>query len=94
MIQVDLVLLAEKLRIRGCEACHEILAGPHGYQEGLDVEEDFGFLGLLIVDKSVNDAVLCGDEHAVAAVAGVGQHDGSQRIDLAGIGLALPAGPL
>lgn len=41
MIQVDLVLLAETLRIRGCEACHEIVAGPHGYQEGLNIEEDF-----------------------------------------------------
>jgi hypothetical protein len=41
MIQVDLALLAEKLRSRGCEACHEILAGPHGYHEGLEIEEDF-----------------------------------------------------
>ena len=41
MIQVDLVLLAETLRVRGCEACHEILAGPHGYQEGLGIDEDF-----------------------------------------------------
>jgi hypothetical protein len=41
VIQVDLVLLAETLRTQGCEACHEILAGPHGYQEGLDLDEDF-----------------------------------------------------
>jgi hypothetical protein len=41
VIQVDLVLLAETLRTRGCQACHEILAGPHGYQEGLDLDEDF-----------------------------------------------------
>jgi hypothetical protein len=41
MIQVDLVLLVEKLRIRGCEACHEILAAPHGYQEGLEIDDDF-----------------------------------------------------
>jgi len=41
VIQVDLVLLAETLRTRGCEACHEILAGPNGYQEGLDLDEDF-----------------------------------------------------
>jgi hypothetical protein len=41
MIQVDLVWLAEILRTRGCEACHEIVAGPRGWQEGLDIEEDF-----------------------------------------------------
>jgi hypothetical protein len=41
MIQVDLILLAETLRTRGCVACHEIVAGPHGYQEGLDLDEDF-----------------------------------------------------
>jgi hypothetical protein len=41
MIQVDLVWLAEILRTRGCEACHEIVAGPHGWQEGLDIGEDF-----------------------------------------------------
>ena len=40
MIQVDLVLLAEELRVRGCQACHEILAGPHGYQEVLDIDDD------------------------------------------------------
>jgi hypothetical protein len=41
MIQVDLALLAEELRSRGCEACHEILAGTHGYTEGLEIDEDF-----------------------------------------------------
>ena len=43
MIRVDdLVQLAEELRSRGCDACHEILAGPHGsYQEGLDIGLDF-----------------------------------------------------
>ena len=41
MIQVDLVMLAEELRSRGCDACHEIVAGPQGYQEGLDLDEDF-----------------------------------------------------
>jgi hypothetical protein len=41
MIQVDLVVLAEVLRSRGYEACHEIVAGPRGLQEGLDIEEDF-----------------------------------------------------
>jgi hypothetical protein len=33
--------LAEDLCQRGIEACHEIVYGPHGYQEGLDVGEDF-----------------------------------------------------
>ena len=39
MIRVDdLVQLAEELRIRGCDACHEILAGPNGsYQEVLEI---------------------------------------------------------
>ena len=41
MIQVDLVLLVEMLRTRVCQACHEILGGPNGYQEGLEIEEDF-----------------------------------------------------
>ena len=41
MIQVDLLWLAETLRTRGCEACHEIVGGPNGWQEGLDVDEDF-----------------------------------------------------
>ena len=41
MIPVDLVMLAEELRSRGCDACHEIVAGPQGYQEGLDLDEDF-----------------------------------------------------
>ena len=42
MIQVDLALLAEELRHQGCEACHQILAGPNGrYQEGLEIDDDF-----------------------------------------------------
>jgi hypothetical protein len=41
MIQVDLVWLAEVLRDHGCQACHEIVGGPRGYQEGLDVDDDF-----------------------------------------------------
>jgi len=56
MIQVDLVLLAETLRTRGCEACHEILAGPHGYQEGLVVDEDFFPLWELSLPEN-NEAV-------------------------------------
>jgi hypothetical protein len=42
MIQVDNpVQLAEDLRKLGFDASHEIVYGPHGYQEGLDVGEDF-----------------------------------------------------
>jgi hypothetical protein len=42
MIQVeDLVQLADDLRQRGVDACHEILYGPHGGLEGLDVGDDF-----------------------------------------------------
>ena len=52
MIQVDLVMLAETLRSRGCDACHEIVAGPHGYQEGLDLDEDFFPLWELILPEN------------------------------------------
>lgn len=42
MIQVDnLAEMAEELRRRGVDCCHEILYGPHGGREGLDVGEDF-----------------------------------------------------
>ena len=42
MIQVDnLAEIAEELRRRGIEACHEIVYGLHGGREGLDVGEDF-----------------------------------------------------
>ena len=42
MIQVENpVQLAEQLRDLGFEASHEIVYGPRGYQEGLDVGEDF-----------------------------------------------------
>jgi len=37
----DLAEAAEELRRRGLEAFHEILYGPHGGREGLDVGEDF-----------------------------------------------------
>jgi len=42
MIRVDnLAEMAEELRRRGFDACHEILYGPHGGREGLDIGEDF-----------------------------------------------------
>jgi hypothetical protein len=52
MIPVDLVLLAETLRSRGFNACHEILAGPCGYQEGLDLDEDFYPLWELVLPEN------------------------------------------
>jgi len=46
MIQLDnLAETAEELRRSGMEAFHEILYGPHGGREGLDVGEDFFPLG-------------------------------------------------
>ncbi len=42
MIQLDdLCELAEELREAGIDAWHEIVYGPHGYQEGLDIGQDF-----------------------------------------------------
>ena len=42
MIQLDdPVQLAEDLCNLGLDACHEILYGPRGYQEGVDVNADF-----------------------------------------------------
>jgi hypothetical protein len=42
MIQVDNpVQLAEDLRKLGLDASHEIVYGPRGYQEGLEVGDDF-----------------------------------------------------
>jgi len=42
MIQIDdPVQFAEDLRKLGFDACHEIVFGPRGYQEGLDVGTDF-----------------------------------------------------
>jgi hypothetical protein len=37
----DLAQVAEDLRNRGVDACHEILYGPHGGVEGLDVNDEF-----------------------------------------------------
>lgn len=42
MIDLDnLATLAEDLRHRGLDVCHEILYGPHGGVEGLAMDEDF-----------------------------------------------------
>jgi hypothetical protein len=37
----DLVELADDLRRKGVDACHEILYGPHGGIEVLEIGEDF-----------------------------------------------------
>ncbi len=37
----DLAQIAEDLKKLGVDACYEVLYGPHGFQEGLDVGEDF-----------------------------------------------------
>jgi hypothetical protein len=42
MLQLDdLAQVAENLRVLGVYACHEILYGPHGGLEGLNVVDDF-----------------------------------------------------
>ena len=53
MIQIDdLAEVAEELRRRGVEACHEILYGPHGCLEGLDIGDDFFPLWELILPEN------------------------------------------
>jgi hypothetical protein len=37
----DLAQIAEDLRKAGVDVCHEVLSGPRGLLEGLDVGEDF-----------------------------------------------------
>ena len=71
MIQVDLVLLAEELQSRGCNACHEILAGPQGYQEGLDLDEDFYPLWELTLPEN-QEALERRDFEAIKARRGPG----------------------
>jgi len=41
MQEDELAQVAEDLRRRGIDACHEVLYGPHGGLEGLDVGDDF-----------------------------------------------------
>jgi hypothetical protein len=53
MIQLtDLAETAEELRRSGVEAYHEILYGPHGGREGLDVGEDFFPLWELLLPEN------------------------------------------
>jgi len=56
MIQVDkLPEIAEELRRRGVEAFHEIVYGPHGGREGLDIGEDFFPLWELMLPHNQED---------------------------------------
>jgi len=59
MIQVDnLAETAEHLRRCGVDACHEILYGPHGGQEGLDIGDDFFPLWELMMPQNQESLVL------------------------------------
>ena len=58
------------------------------------IEENLRPRCLRVVGKDVDDALLVGDEDAVASVAGVGQHDGPQQIGFALVGHAFPTRPL
>ena len=56
MIQVDNpVQLAEDLRKLGLDASHEIVYGPRGYQEGVEVGEDFFPLWELLLPENQKD---------------------------------------
>jgi hypothetical protein len=48
----DLAQVAEDLRRRGIDACHDFLYGPHGCLEGLDVGEDFFPLWELLMPEN------------------------------------------
>lgn len=48
----DLAEAAEQLRRHGLEACHEILYGPRGGREGLDVGDDFYPLWELLLPEN------------------------------------------
>jgi len=48
----DLAQVAEDLRRRGIDACHDFLYGPHGCLEGLDVGEDFFPLWELLLPEN------------------------------------------
>jgi hypothetical protein len=65
----DLAQVAENLRERGIEACHEFLYGPHGCLEGLDVGEDFFPLWELMLPEN-EEAVARMDFDAIKARRG------------------------
>ena len=58
MIQVDnLAEIAEELRRHGVDACHEVVYGPHGGLEGLDVGDDFFPLWELLLSQNQESLV-------------------------------------
>jgi len=62
----DPVQLAEELRHRGIYASHEIVYAPHGYQEGLEVGNEFYPLWELTLPEN-RDAVASLDFAAIKA---------------------------
>ena len=62
----DLAQMAEDLRRAGVDAWHEVVAGPRGYLEGLDVGEDFFPLWELILPEN-REALECRDFAAIKA---------------------------
>ena len=72
MIQLeDPVRLAEELCRLGLDAAHEIVYGPHGYQEGVDVGDEFFPLWELILPEN-RDALARLDFSAIKARRGPG----------------------
>jgi hypothetical protein len=62
----DLAGAAEELRRRGVEACHEIVYGPHGGREGLDIGDDFFPLWELLLPEN-QESLACLDFAAIKA---------------------------
>jgi hypothetical protein len=60
----DLAQIAEDLQKLGIEVCHEIVYGPRGYQEGLDVGDDFFPLWELNLPENQDDF----ERHDFAAI--------------------------
>jgi len=70
MIQIDdPVQLAEDLCKLGVDAAHEIVYGPRGYQEGLDVGADFFPLWELSLPENLS-SLACLDFAAIKARRG------------------------
>ena len=70
MIEIDnLAQLVEDLRRAGVEAFHEVVYGPHGGLEGLDVGEDFFPLWELILPEN-EEALVHADFAAIRARRG------------------------
>jgi hypothetical protein len=85
---VDLVLLLRRVEDEHLAVLLELRVERHPQQPFfirvvvvlnpvLDIQEHLRLGRLLVVREDVNRALLDGDEHAVRAVAGVGQHDGA-----------------